>query len=144
MNYLVDSDWLIDASIGIPTAVRLLDHLRDEGLAISIISNSFEFQSGKNAAFELESAEAGTKPTSKPELSPADDADQQINEVLQGIQAISKENQDAKESLHPVPEISLDRARDIRIRLQKFPHVYDARVYLDTALAASNQSRRRG
>jgi tRNA(fMet)-specific endonuclease VapC len=38
VKYLIDTDWLIDASIGIPTAVRLLDLLRDEGLAISIIS----------------------------------------------------------------------------------------------------------
>jgi predicted nucleic acid-binding protein len=38
VNYLVDSDWLIDASVGIPTAVRLLDLLRDEGLAVSIVS----------------------------------------------------------------------------------------------------------
>lgn len=38
MNYLVDSDWLIDASIGKSDAVRLIALLRDEGLAISIIS----------------------------------------------------------------------------------------------------------
>ena len=38
MSYLVDSDWLIDAFLGIPTAVNLLARLRDEGLAVSIIS----------------------------------------------------------------------------------------------------------
>ena len=38
MRYLVDSDWLIDAFLGIPTAVNLLARLRDEGLAVSIIS----------------------------------------------------------------------------------------------------------
>ena len=38
MRYLVDSDWLIDAFLGIPTAVNLLARLRGEGLAVSIIS----------------------------------------------------------------------------------------------------------
>ena len=38
MRYLVDSDWLIDVFLGIPTAVNLLAQLRDEGLAVSIIS----------------------------------------------------------------------------------------------------------
>ena len=38
MNYLVDSDWLIDAFIGVPTAVELLAKLRSEGLAVSIIT----------------------------------------------------------------------------------------------------------
>lgn len=38
MSYLVDSDWLIDAFVGVPTAVNLLARLRDDGLAVSIIS----------------------------------------------------------------------------------------------------------
>ncbi len=38
MRYLVDADWLIDAAIGRPDAVRTLDHLSIEGLAISIIA----------------------------------------------------------------------------------------------------------
>jgi tRNA(fMet)-specific endonuclease VapC len=38
VRYLVDSDWLIDAFTGIPTAVDLLAQLRDDGLAVSIIS----------------------------------------------------------------------------------------------------------
>lgn len=38
MSYLVDSDWLIDAFIGVPAAVSVLARLRTEGLAVSIIS----------------------------------------------------------------------------------------------------------
>jgi predicted nucleic acid-binding protein len=38
VSYLVDSDWLIDALIGVPAAVSLLARLRTEGLAVSIIS----------------------------------------------------------------------------------------------------------
>lgn len=38
MRYLVDSDWLIDAFLGIPTAVNLPARLRDDGLAVSIVS----------------------------------------------------------------------------------------------------------
>ncbi len=38
MRYLVDSDWLIDAFMDVPTAVNLLARLREEGLAVSIIS----------------------------------------------------------------------------------------------------------
>jgi tRNA(fMet)-specific endonuclease VapC len=38
VRYLVDSDWLIDAFLGVPTAVNLLARLRGEGLAVSIIS----------------------------------------------------------------------------------------------------------
>lgn len=38
MRYLVDSDWLIDAAIGRPNALRMLDHLASEGLAVSIIA----------------------------------------------------------------------------------------------------------
>jgi tRNA(fMet)-specific endonuclease VapC len=38
VSYLIDSDWLIDAFIGVPAAVNLLAQLRTEGLAVSIIS----------------------------------------------------------------------------------------------------------
>jgi len=38
VRYLVDSDWLIDAFIGVPVAVNLLARLHDEGLAVSIIA----------------------------------------------------------------------------------------------------------
>ena len=38
MSYLVDSDWLIDAFIGVSPAVNLLARMRSEGLAVSIIS----------------------------------------------------------------------------------------------------------
>jgi hypothetical protein len=35
VSYLVDSDWLIDAFIGVPAAVNLLARFRTEGLAVS-------------------------------------------------------------------------------------------------------------
>ena len=38
MSYLVDSDWLIDALIGRPAAVRPLDDLSSAGVAVSIVS----------------------------------------------------------------------------------------------------------
>ena len=38
MRYLVDADWLIDAAIGRPVAVRTLDRLSSKGLSISIIA----------------------------------------------------------------------------------------------------------
>jgi predicted nucleic acid-binding protein len=38
VRYLVDSDWLIDAFLGVPAAVNLLTRLRGDGLAVSIIS----------------------------------------------------------------------------------------------------------
>lgn len=38
MRYLVDSDWLVDAFIGIPASVRVLDRLTDQGLGVSIVS----------------------------------------------------------------------------------------------------------
>jgi len=38
VRYLVDSDWLIDATAGRLSAVRTLDHLSDDGLAVSIIA----------------------------------------------------------------------------------------------------------
>lgn len=50
MRYLIDSDWLIDAFVGIPTAVNLLAHLRDEGLAVSIISYGELFEGALGAA----------------------------------------------------------------------------------------------
>ena len=38
MRYLVDTDWLIDALVGIPQAVSTLEHLVPPGLGISIVS----------------------------------------------------------------------------------------------------------
>jgi predicted nucleic acid-binding protein len=38
MRYLVDTDWLIDALVGIPEAVATLEDLTPDGLGISIIS----------------------------------------------------------------------------------------------------------
>jgi tRNA(fMet)-specific endonuclease VapC len=38
MSYLVDSDWLIDALAGIPTATEPLAQLSDDGMAISIVT----------------------------------------------------------------------------------------------------------
>lgn len=38
MRYLVDADWLIDAAIGRSAAVRILDRLSADGLAVSIIA----------------------------------------------------------------------------------------------------------
>ena len=49
MKYLVDSDWLIDAFVGIPTAVNLLARLRGEGLAVSIISYGELFEGALGA-----------------------------------------------------------------------------------------------
>src|SRR5262245_16532124 len=49
MRYLVDSDWLIDAFLGIPTAVNLLAQLRDDGLAVSIISYGELFEGALGA-----------------------------------------------------------------------------------------------
>ena len=50
MRYLVDSDWLIDAFRGIPSAVDLLARLRDEGLAVSIVSYGELFEGAVGAA----------------------------------------------------------------------------------------------
>ena len=49
MRYLVDSDWLIDAFIGMPAAVTLLAQLRSEGLAVSIISYGELFEGALSA-----------------------------------------------------------------------------------------------
>ena len=38
MPYLIDSDWVIDYLGGIPGALRLLENLADEGVAISILT----------------------------------------------------------------------------------------------------------
>lgn len=49
MRYLVDSDWLINAFLGVPTAVNLLAQLRDDGLAVSIISYGELFEGAISA-----------------------------------------------------------------------------------------------
>jgi hypothetical protein len=38
MKYLVDSDWIIDALVGVPAAVNTLIQLNPDGLAVSIIA----------------------------------------------------------------------------------------------------------
>ena len=38
MKYLVDADWLIDAAAGRSTAVRTLDRLSGDGLAVSLVA----------------------------------------------------------------------------------------------------------
>ena len=38
MRYLVDTDWLIDALVGIPEAVATLEDLTPDGLGMSIVS----------------------------------------------------------------------------------------------------------
>ena len=38
MTYLIDTDWLIDATRGRPEPTRALDALRFDGLAVSIVS----------------------------------------------------------------------------------------------------------
>lgn len=49
MRYLVDSDWLIDGFLGIPAAVNRLAELRDDGLAVSIISYGELFEGALGA-----------------------------------------------------------------------------------------------
>jgi len=44
VRYLVDSDWLIDAFLGVPAAVNLLAQLRGDGLAVSIVSYGEHFE----------------------------------------------------------------------------------------------------
>lgn len=38
MKYLVDSDWVIDALVGIPTAIAPLRNLVKDGIAVSILT----------------------------------------------------------------------------------------------------------
>ena len=38
MSYLVDSDWIVDALAGVDSALKVLEELSEEGLAVSIIS----------------------------------------------------------------------------------------------------------
>jgi predicted nucleic acid-binding protein len=38
MRYLVDTDWLIDAFVGVPTSVDVLERLSDHGMGVSIVS----------------------------------------------------------------------------------------------------------
>jgi tRNA(fMet)-specific endonuclease VapC len=38
VKYLIDSDWIIDATIGIRSAVATLNRLRIDGLAVSVIA----------------------------------------------------------------------------------------------------------
>jgi tRNA(fMet)-specific endonuclease VapC len=38
VKFLVDADWLIDAAIGRPIAVRTLDRLSGDGLAVNLVA----------------------------------------------------------------------------------------------------------
>lgn len=38
MKYLVDSDWVIDALVSIPTAITPLRHLTSDGIAVSMLT----------------------------------------------------------------------------------------------------------
>lgn len=49
MNYLVDSDWLIDALTGQPDALAVLKELGTEGLAISIIAYGEILEGAQNS-----------------------------------------------------------------------------------------------
>ena len=49
-SLLVDSDYLIDALAGIPTALRALDRLGDEAPAVSIVSYGELFEGALGAA----------------------------------------------------------------------------------------------
>lgn len=46
MRYLVDSDWLIDALMGTPTALATLDELSVHGLGVSIVSVGELYEGG--------------------------------------------------------------------------------------------------
>jgi hypothetical protein len=47
VSYLVDSDWLIDAFVGVPTAVQLLAGLPGDGLAVSIHASTADALAGE-------------------------------------------------------------------------------------------------
>jgi hypothetical protein len=38
VKYLVDSDYLVDALVGIRSAIDLLEELADDGIGVSIVS----------------------------------------------------------------------------------------------------------
>lgn len=38
MRYLIDSDWLIDAFIGIPASVQVIERLSGQSIGVSIVS----------------------------------------------------------------------------------------------------------
>lgn len=44
MPYLIDTDWVIDLLASVPEAVQLLDHLAQDGIAISIITYMEAYQ----------------------------------------------------------------------------------------------------
>jgi tRNA(fMet)-specific endonuclease VapC len=44
LKYLVDTDWVIDAFIGTPTCVQLLDRLSNDGLGVSITTSGELFE----------------------------------------------------------------------------------------------------
>jgi tRNA(fMet)-specific endonuclease VapC len=44
LKYLIDTDWLVDAYIGRPGPVYVLEELRSQGLGVSIISHGELFE----------------------------------------------------------------------------------------------------
>jgi tRNA(fMet)-specific endonuclease VapC len=50
MSYLIDTDWLIDALLGMPRAVATLERLSDHDLGVSIISYGELFEGAVGAA----------------------------------------------------------------------------------------------
>ncbi len=55
MKFLLDSDWMIDAAIGMPDALRGIDVTRPEGLAVSTVAMAEIFE----GAYILADPEAG-------------------------------------------------------------------------------------
>jgi tRNA(fMet)-specific endonuclease VapC len=49
MKYLIDSDWLIDVLIGVPSTVAAIDRLSDQDLGVSIVSHGEIFEGAYGA-----------------------------------------------------------------------------------------------
>ena len=50
MRHLVDSDYLVDALVGVPASVRVLERLSDEELGVSIVSYGEIFEGAFGAS----------------------------------------------------------------------------------------------
>lgn len=50
MSYLIDTDWLIDALLGVPRAVATLERLSDHDLGVSIVSDGELFEGAVGGA----------------------------------------------------------------------------------------------
>lgn len=49
MNYLIDSDWIIDGLVGIPRATRVIEEMTPDGLAVSIVTLGEVFEGAFSA-----------------------------------------------------------------------------------------------